>query len=30
MANSREIDGWISVRAIGDAVTLWVKLDYTI
>jgi hypothetical protein len=30
MADSREIDGWISVLARGDWVTVWVKLDYTV
>ncbi len=30
MADSREIDGWISVLSRGDWVTLWVKLDYTV
>ena len=30
MADSREIDGWISVRAVDGEATLWVKLDYTI
>ena len=30
MADMREIDGWISVLAVGDQVTLWVKLDYSI
>jgi len=30
MADSREIDGWISVIAVDDYVALWVKLDYTV
>ena len=30
MADSREVDGWISVRAVDGNATLWVKLDYSI
>jgi len=30
MADSREIDGWISVVAVDDYVALWLKLDYTV
>jgi hypothetical protein len=30
MADSREIDGWISVRAVDGKAALWVKLDYSI
>jgi hypothetical protein len=30
MADSREIDGWISVIAVDDYVALWLKLDYTV
>jgi len=30
MADSREIDGWISVIAVDDDVALWLKLDYTV